>query len=344
MRKKRMFLIAAAAIVLGAMPALADEAADRTDLSGAAAVLESRKAPKTVETEAKETETDTEEATEEAETDEGEPAETTETAEPREAKSAEAGEDTEAEETTETAVTTEAGETTGAAGTDEPTEPTESEEAESGELSETGEPAETDGQTEITESGNTETESEPGSEIETETDDTEAETQPEQTVLKETSPKAVKEGEVAYVISIPCTVDLGTLNQPESAGGAVTVQSVSVKAKTVEGLSKGEGIAVYVRDGASDGADFRLYGTDESNSGKSLSYSILIDGQPAGERSDPDGNGCLVATFHEAGETAALDLQFDQSQLPVENLSGWEGGYTGTLRFYSEQVGGNGND
>lgn len=282
MRKRWMFLLAAAAMALGAQPALADESAGKAASADTAAAREKMEAVEAVKKTA---------AKELAETAE-----------------------TETEKITKTM------------------------------KAESVETAETDGLTETTESENTETETAESENAETETDDTEVKTQSEKTVLEETSLKAVKEGEVAYVISIPCTVDLGTLNDPELAGGTVTVQSVSVKAKTVEGLSEGGGIAIYVRDDASDGTDFRLYGTDESNRGKSLSYGILIDGRQAGERSDADGNGCLVATFHEAGETAVLDLQFDQSQLPAENLSGWEGSYTGTLRFYSKQVGGNENN
>lgn len=291
--------MAAAAVTLGALPALANEAAGEAGPADTAAVRENMEAADAAEITAAEEvtktagSTDTEEAAQTAGTEEptgaAELTGTPETADP-----------TEAPEPTETpgaADPTEVSEPTGTPGTADPTE--------------APEPTGTPGAAEPTEA-------------------------PE--------PTGTPEGEVAYVISIPSTVDLGTLNQSEPAGGAVTVQSVSVEAKTIEGLSEGGSIAVYVRDETSGGADFRLYGADTSNSGKSLSYSILIDGQPAGERSDSEGNGCLVAAFHKAGEKAVLDIQFDQSQLPAENLSQWEGSYTGNLRFYTKQVGGNGND
>lgn len=164
-------------------------------------------------------------------------------------------------------------------------------------------------------------------------DETEDKTLPEDIIPEEENMEPVDDGSVTYVISIPGAVDFGTLNQSDSSGSTVLHRSVNVAATTMEGLREGQGVSVYVQDGVTGSADFRLYGTGAANSGKSFPYSVLMGGSPVGQ------NGNLVTTFYAAGQAAILDLQFNQAQLPPENLADWAGDYTGTLHFYSELTG-----
>ena len=142
---------------------------------------------------------------------------------------------------------------------------------------------------------------------------------PEDISTEEENIETVDDGGVTYIISIPSTVDFGTLN-PSDSGSGIVQQSVNVVAATINGLTEGQGVAVYVQDGATGSADFRLYGAEAANSGKSLPYNVLMGGQPVAQNGNPDGNGYWFTTFHAAGEAAVLSLQFDQTQLPAKTL------------------------
>lgn len=161
---------------------------------------------------------------------------------------------------------------------------------------------------------------------------------PEAAASEEENTETTDEGDVTYIISIPSTADFGTLNRVED-GSTVLHQSVHVTAEQVEGLQEGQCIEVYVRDGNNGTGGFLLYGAEEANRGKELPYSVVLNGGSMEESGVLEENGFLAASFYEAGQSVTLDLQFDQAQLPTENLAEWAGDYTGVLSFYSKLAG-----
>ncbi len=150
----------------------------------------------------------------------------------------------------------------------------------------------------------------------------------------------VSNGAVSYMVSIPESVDFGTLKQPRDEQADNTVsKTITVAATQLEGLTGTDRLVVLMQDleGRADYA-FYIKGQDDNNADKKLEY--VPKSNPAGVLvSDGNlyANGFLIADFKSVGEVN-LDLVLDQNQLIGVDLSGYAGSYQGTISFYSKIV------
>ena len=76
-----------------------------------------------------------------------------------------------------------------------------------------------------------------------------------------------------YLITIPQSVDFGTLQQPTTDADAYSSVDITVKCIKAEGLAAGQGIAVLVKDETAESMNdpFKLLG---ENSDCSLTYEM----------------------------------------------------------------------
>ncbi|MDD4508383.1 MAG: hypothetical protein PHN26_05575 [Eubacteriaceae bacterium] len=149
-------------------------------------------------------------------------------------------------------------------------------------------------------------------------------------------------GNVSYIVTVPKTVDFGTLQQPADVDSDHNKDlSFMVTAKEVNNLTSGQ-IAVLMKDGTEDGSDnFRIQGSDTVNSGKSLAYKVYNSATPDNDiqTGTKYNNGYLLGTLKQTGDTVNGILRLNQNQLFAQDLTTWAGNYKGTITFYSTITG-----
>lgn len=147
----------------------------------------------------------------------------------------------------------------------------------------------------------------------------------------------VSNGDVAYIISIPETIDFGKLTPPpDNTTPHIKEVSYTVGAVQIEGLdTKTSRVAVLLKDSTA-GTGFQITGSDASNSGKTLSYSVLGAGDAAISEGKIFPNGYLLTAFQKANDTVSGTLKLDQNQLYGKDMNAWAGNYQGTINFYSK--------
>ncbi len=145
----------------------------------------------------------------------------------------------------------------------------------------------------------------------------------------------VANGDVAYLVSIPETIDLGRLTPPaDNASAHLKEVEYTVSAKEITGLQKGSRVVVLMKD-ASGGRGFQLTGRDTANAGKTLSYSVFNGAGADISAQNRYANGYLLTGFEKAEESVTGTLKLDQNQLYGVDLSSWAGNYQGTINFFS---------
>ena len=139
-----------------------------------------------------------------------------------------------------------------------------------------------------------------------------------------------------YLITIPQSVDFGTLQQPTTDADAYSSVDITVKCIKAEGLAAGQGIAVLVKDETAESMNdpFKLLG---ENSDCSLTYEMYDQNSNV-----QDGtwyqNGFLFITFTDAVQEHTNQLRLNCNQLYGKDLDVWGGAYSGTLNFYTRIV------
>ena len=139
-----------------------------------------------------------------------------------------------------------------------------------------------------------------------------------------------------YLITIPDTVDFGTLQQPTTDANVYSSADIKVTCVKADGLAAGEGIAVLVKDSTAASADapFILNG---QNSECSLTYEMYNQNSNVRDGNWYD-NGFLFITFTSAGQEHTNQLRLNLNQLYGKDISIWGGKYSGTLNFYTKIV------
>lgn len=152
----------------------------------------------------------------------------------------------------------------------------------------------------------------------------------------EVTAKVIEGNKPQYIITIPDTVDFGTLQQPTTDANAYVSEDITVECKEAKGLAAGEGIAVLVKDSTASSADapFILQG---QNSECSLTYEMYNQNSNVRDGNWYD-NGFLFVTFTSAGQQHTNQLRLNLNQLYGKDISIWGGVYSGTLNFYTKIV------
>ncbi|MCC6095327.1 MAG: hypothetical protein LIV24_09975 [Eubacterium sp.] len=171
-------------------------------------------------------------------------------------------------------------------------------------------------------------------------------------VLSETVPSGdmavqgtvTEEPETAsYLIAVPTTVDFGNLRQPAENVSSLVNTNLEVKCTQYNLSNTNQAVAVLVKDKTSTDRNFYITGSETSNSGKSLKYSISLDNIDISTRnfaadggafiSDLNGaSGYLYCAFQGTG-TKNGTLTLNQQQLYGQNIKDYVGMYKGTVTF-----------
>lgn len=146
----------------------------------------------------------------------------------------------------------------------------------------------------------------------------------------------------SYVITVPTTVDFGNLRQPAANASSPVNANLAIECTQYSLSNSNQAVAVLLRDNSSTDQKFYMTGVDDSNKGKTLNYSVLIDNIDIETRNfnpttggayinDLNGtSGYLYCVFHGTGASNGT-LSLDQQQLYGVNISDYEGMFKGTV-------------
>ena len=151
-------------------------------------------------------------------------------------------------------------------------------------------------------------------------------------------------GSVSYVITIPETVDFGTLTQPDS----IDVDHYAIYRFDVEAtelnLKSNQGVTVYMKDANSTDNQFYLEQQNTETPFK-ISYdvydtTVTVDNintyDPINNTAEPGTYGYHLCTFlYDAqGRTQPVNLALNQNALYGQTISDIAGDYSGTITFH----------
>lgn len=151
-------------------------------------------------------------------------------------------------------------------------------------------------------------------------------------------------GSVSYVITIPETVDFGTLTQPDS----IDVDHYAIYRFDVEAtelnLKSNQGVTVYMKDANSTDNQFYLEQQNTETPFK-ISYdvydtTVTVDNintyDPINTTAEPGTYGYHLCTFlYDAqGRTQPVNLALNQNALYGQTISDIAGDYSGTITFH----------
>ena len=151
-------------------------------------------------------------------------------------------------------------------------------------------------------------------------------------------------GSVSYVITIPETVDFGTLTQPDSIDADhYAIYRFDVEATELN-LKSNQGVTVYMKDANSTDNQFYLEQQNTETPFK-ISYDIYdttvtVDNidtyDPINKTAEPGTYGYHLCTFlYDAqGRTQPVNLALNQNALYGQTISDIAGDYSGTITFH----------
>ena len=153
-------------------------------------------------------------------------------------------------------------------------------------------------------------------------------------------------GDVSYIITIPETVDFGTLVRPrDDSDDSYQEVTFTVAATEIEGLDPDyECICVYVRDSnATVDGDQSFWITGKSDSSKKFSYDVFdisgeemnVDSVCINRSSMTSASGYFLCLFEEEGESITGTLRLNLTQLCDYSLADIVGDYSGSMVFFS---------
>ncbi|MDD6728059.1 MAG: hypothetical protein PUE08_02425, partial [Eubacteriales bacterium] len=150
---------------------------------------------------------------------------------------------------------------------------------------------------------------------------------------------------VSYVITIPETVDFGTLTQPDSIDADhYAIYRFEVEATELN-LKSNQGVTVYMKDANSTDNQFYLEQQNTETPFK-ISYdvydtTVTVDNintyDPINNTAEPGTYGYHLCTFlsDAQGRTQPVNLALNQNALYDQTLSDIAGDYSGTITFHS---------
>ena len=151
-------------------------------------------------------------------------------------------------------------------------------------------------------------------------------------------------GSVSYVITIPETVDFGTLTQPDSIDADhYAIYRFDVEATELN-LKSNQGVTVYMKDANSTDNQFYLEQQNTETPFK-ISYdvydtTVTVDNintyDPINKTAEPGTYGYHLCTFlYDAqGRTQPVNLALNQNALYGQTISDIAGDYSGTITFH----------
>ena len=151
-------------------------------------------------------------------------------------------------------------------------------------------------------------------------------------------------GSVSYVITIPETVDFGTLTQPDSIDADhYAIYRFEVEATELN-LKSNQGVTVYMKDANSTDNQFYLEQQNTETPFK-ISYdvydtTVTVDNintyDPINKTAEPGTYGYHLCTFlYDAqGRTQPVNLALNQNALYGQTISDIAGDYSGTITFH----------
>ena len=152
-------------------------------------------------------------------------------------------------------------------------------------------------------------------------------------------------GSVSYVITIPETVDFGTLTQPDSIDADhYAIYRFNVEATELN-IKSNQGVTVYMKDANSTDDQFYLEQQNTETPFK-ISYdvydtTVTVDSintyDPINNTAEPGTYGYHLCTFLSDAQarTQPVNLALNQNALYDQTLSNIAGDYSGTITFHS---------
>lgn len=152
-------------------------------------------------------------------------------------------------------------------------------------------------------------------------------------------------GSVSYVITIPETVDFGTLTQPDSIDADhYAIYRFDVEATELN-IKSNQGVTVYMKDANSTDDQFYLEQQNTETPFK-ISYdvydtTVTVDNintyDPINNTAEPGTYGYHLCTFLSDAQarTQPVNLALNQNALYDQTLSNIAGDYSGTITFHS---------
>lgn len=152
-------------------------------------------------------------------------------------------------------------------------------------------------------------------------------------------------GSVSYVITIPETVDFGTLTQPDSIDADhYAIYRFDVEATELN-IKSNQGVTVYMKDANSTDDQFYLEQQNTETPFK-ISYdvydtTVTVDNintyDPINNTAEPGTYGYHLCTFLSDAQARKqpVNLALNQNALYDQTLSDIAGDYSGTITFHS---------
>ncbi len=152
-------------------------------------------------------------------------------------------------------------------------------------------------------------------------------------------------GSVSYVITIPETVDFGTLTQPDSIDADhYAIYRFDVEATELN-IKSNQGVTVYMKDANSTDDQFYLEQQNTETPFK-ISYdvydtTVTVDNintyDPINNTAEPGTYGYHLCTFLSDAQARRqpVNLALNQNALYDQTLSNIAGDYSGTITFHS---------
>lgn len=152
-------------------------------------------------------------------------------------------------------------------------------------------------------------------------------------------------GSVSYVITIPETVDFGTLTQPDSIDADhYAIYRFDVEATELN-IKSNQGVTVYMKDANSTDDQFYLEQQNTETPFK-ISYdvydtTVTVDNintyDPINNTAEPGTYGYHLCTFLSDAQARKqpVNLALNQNALYDKTLSDIAGDYSGTITFHS---------
>lgn len=142
-------------------------------------------------------------------------------------------------------------------------------------------------------------------------------------------------GGPTYLITIPSSVNFGTLQQPVSNTNSYKTMDITVTAKEITNLPNGSAVAVLVKDATATAEADPFKIIKDGNNQIALEYQMLTPSGNSIASQQWYTNGFLFNAFTKTGDVATNTLRINEKQLYNKDMNQYAGAYTGTLNFYT---------
>lgn len=159
--------------------------------------------------------------------------------------------------------------------------------------------------------------------------------------------EAAQPGDVSYIITIPDSVDFGTLHQPETYSDSNKYVSCDITATEIKNFNNKQFVEVHVKDTDSEDEKFYITQKDTEEPFK-INYDVYerevteenIDQYSPVTDSAPGTYGYHICSFGNGSESTSqrMTLVLNQKAIYDKNLNDIAGDYSGTMVFHSKII------